>query len=166
MLKVIREQNGSVLTVILSGVIDENTDLDKLIYDPGKFLLVNCRRIERINSAGIRSWMRFFKALSYRGVKFKFLECSPAIVESINVIPGFTAGGEIESIYVPYTCTGCHTGFVQLNSTPKLKLLFPSNPPPGSPPGKLPDIACPKCGKQAVFDEETEDYLGFLKGAA
>lgn len=143
-------------TLHLIGTIDETADFERQIPDVPKDLTVNCKKVDRINSTGIRLWVKFFKGITNRGHRVKFVECSPALVEQINTIPGFLAGGVVESIFVPFTCSGCHASFMQLNSLGRLKMTYQS----------LPEPACPKCGEKAIFDEIADEYFSFLKQAA
>ena len=85
-------------------------------------------------------------------VKIKFQEVSTALVEQINLISNFTAGGEVESIFVPFSCTGCKSELAGLFKAVDLKKQQL----------KLPELKCQKCGGKAVFDDIPEEYFGFL----
>jgi anti-anti-sigma regulatory factor/DNA-directed RNA polymerase subunit RPC12/RpoP len=149
---VIKEQKGNVLLVRLSGSIEESVNFDQLIGPPPAELHVNCKEIPRINSVGVKAWIKYFQTAQAKGTKVRFLECSTAIVEQINLISNFTAGGVIESIYVPFSCTNCKSELVGLFKTEDLKKMNMN----------LPELKCTKCAGKAVFDDIPEEYFGFL----
>jgi anti-anti-sigma regulatory factor len=149
---VVKEQKGSVLVVRLSGSIEESVNFDQLIGPPPAELWVNCKEVPRINSVGVKGWIKYFQSAQTKGTKLKFVECSTAIVEQINLISNFTCGGTVESIFVPFSCTSCKTELVGLFKCEDLKKLQL----------KLPDLKCTKCGGKAVFDDIPEEYFGFL----
>ncbi|MCM2280177.1 MAG: hypothetical protein NDJ89_19070 [Oligoflexia bacterium] len=152
MLNVIKEQKGTVLAVRLSGAIEESTNLDKLLGPPAAEMNIHCKEVSRINSVGVKIWIKYFQEAKTKGTKLKFLECSTAIVEQINLISNFTAGGAVESIFVPFSCTKCRSELVGLFKTEDLKKLN----------FQLPALKCSKCGAPAAFDDIPEEYFAFL----
>lgn len=147
-----KEQNGNTLVVRLSGSIEESVNFDQVIGVPPGELHVYCKDVPRINSVGVKGWIKFFLSVQARGTKMKFFECSTAIVEQVNLISNFTAGGDVESMYVPFSCTKCKSELVGLFKSEDLrKLNF-----------QLPDLKCSKCGGASSFDDIPEEYFGFL----
>jgi anti-anti-sigma regulatory factor len=151
-IKVAKEQKGNLLSVRLSGAIEENANFEELIGMPTGELRINVKEVPRINSVGVKAWIKYFQALKGKNVKFTFVECSTALVEQINLISNFTCGGAVESIYVPFSCTGCHGELVGLFKTTDLKKMQ----------FKLPELKCSKCGGKALFDDIPEEYFSFL----
>jgi anti-anti-sigma regulatory factor len=149
---VVKEQKGNVLIVRLAGSIEESVNFDTLIGPPPAELHVNCKEVPRINSVGVKAWIKYFQSAQAKGTKLVFLECSTAIVEQINLISNFTCGGTVQSIYVPFSCTQCKSELVGLFKTEDLKKLSM----------QLPDLKCSKCSGKAVFDDIPEEYFGFL----
>ena len=152
MVNVVKEQKGNLLVVRLAGSIEESVNFDQLIGVPPAELEVNCKEVPRINSVGVKGWIKYFQGVSAKGTKIKFTECSTAIVEQFNLISNFVCGGTVESIFVPFSCTGCKSELVGLFKTEDLKKLNL----------QLPDLKCSKCGNKAVFDDIPEEYFGFL----
>lgn len=152
MLNVVKEQKGDELVVRLSGSIEESVNFDQLIGPPPAKLRVNCKGVPRINSVGVKAWIKYFQSAQEKGSALVFEECSTAIVEQINLISNFVCGGRVESIYVPFSCTNCKAELVGLFKADALKQ------------GGLnvPDLKCTKCGGRAVFDDIPEEYFGFL----
>jgi len=152
MMKVDKENKDGILHIRLSGYIDELFDFEKSIGPVSGSMRVNCKEIVRINSVGVKNWIRYFHGLKNKGVKIAYSDCSTTMVEQINLISNFLAGGEVESFYVPYSCTGCHS---------ELIALFKANDVRGQHQKYL-KIKCTKCGAPAVFDDIPEEYFGFL----
>jgi endogenous inhibitor of DNA gyrase (YacG/DUF329 family) len=152
MINVIKEQKGNELHVRLSGSIEESVNLEQLIGPPPALLHVYSKEVSRINSVGVKGWIKFFQGIQSRGTRLHFHECSMAIVEQINLISNFTCGGTVESIYVPFCCSSCKSDMIALFKTGDLKKVqFNLGPQ-----------KCPKCGGNAEFDDIPEEYFGFL----
>lgn len=152
MVNVIKEQKGDALIVRISGSIEESVNFDKLIGAPTPVMQISCKEIPRINSVGVKAWIKYFSAASQKGSKLRFTECSTAIVEQINLISNFTCGGVVESIYVPFSCSQCRNELIGLFRVEDLRKLNL----------KLPELKCTKCGSKAVFDDIEEEYFGFI----
>ena len=153
MVNIIKEQKGSLLTVRLTGSIEETVNFDQLIGETSAELEVNCKDVPRINSLGVNGWIKYFQTHQSKGTKLKFTECSTAIVEQFNLISNFSCGGAVESIFVPFSCVQCKSELVGLFKTADLKKIG----------FKLPNLKCTKCGSPAEFDDVPEEYFGFLK---
>jgi hypothetical protein len=153
MTQVQKEKKGDILVVKISGSIEENVDFQNLIGIPSeKKMEVLLKEVPRINSVGVKAWIKYFQMISSKGIELKFFECSTAIVEQVNLISNFTSGGTVESIYIPFCCSKCSAELLGLFKTEDLrKLNF-----------NIPDTQCPKCGGAATFDDIPEEYLGFL----
>jgi anti-anti-sigma regulatory factor len=149
---VLKEQKGSVLAVRLVGSVEESVNFETLIGSPGPELHVNCKEIPRINSIGVKAWIKYFAALQQAGTRLRFVECSTAIVEQINLISNFICGGTVESIYVPFSCGACRGEFIALFQVADLKKIGMN----------IPELSCPKCAGKAAFDDIPEEYFAFL----
>jgi anti-anti-sigma regulatory factor len=147
-----KKQKGNVLSIHLSGSIDETVDFASLLGSPQPEMEINCKAIPRINSIGVKAWIRYFQGCLTAGTKLTFVECSTAIVEQINLILNFTCGGKVESIFVPFSCPFCKSELTGLFKTDELKKLQ----------YKLPEYKCTLCGKGAIFDDIPEEYFSFL----
>lgn len=142
------------MLVKISGSIEENVDFNALIGVPTVNKMdIACREILRINSVGVKAWIKYFQGVASKGVQLRFIECSTAIVEQVNLISNFTCGGKVESIFVPFCCTKCGTELLGLFRTDDLvKINF-----------EIPDLKCSKCQGPARFDDIPEEYFGFLQ---
>lgn len=154
MLNVTKEAKGNVLVASLVGVIDETTDFSKLIGDSlPKELHLNCKGVTRINSMGTRGWVKYFEAVSARGTLVTLKDCSPAIVEQLNLIVNFAPKGEVESVCVPFYCNSCSSQLIASFRTADLKKSQLN----------VPSLKCPKCPQgTAVFDDVPSEYFAFI----
>lgn len=154
MLHVVKEQRTDTLLVKLAGSIDESIDFATALGIPATLKMdLILKEIPRINSVGVKAWIKYFQSVAAKGIQFRFIECSTAIVEQINLISNFTCGGVVESIYVPFCCKSCGAellGLFRCNDLKRIKF-------------KLPDLKCAKCGGVASFDDIPEEYFAFLQ---
>ena len=153
MLTVNKQEVGDGLLVELNGTIEENVNFEQLIGGFEGELTVKCRGITRINSVGVKTWMRYFQNLKMQGKLFKFIECSHPIIEQLNMILNFASGGEVVSILLPFSCVKCKNEFVANVKTSELKANKL----------KIPAVKCEKPVCSAKFDDDPEEYLYFLE---
>ena len=153
MLSVNKHKTDHGLEVELSGTIEENVNFDQLIGQFTGELIVKCRGITRINSVGVKTWMRYFQTIKAQGFLFKFIDCSNPIIEQLNMISNFACGGEVVSILLPFSCLRCQSEFVASCKTSELKA---NNL-------KIPAVKCEKPECAAQFDDDPEEYLYFLE---
>ncbi|MFZ9595852.1 MAG: hypothetical protein ACO3A2_07210 [Bdellovibrionia bacterium] len=149
---VIKEKKGDTLVVRLIGSIEENVVFEKEIGVPPQNMDLYCKEISRINSVGVKSWIKYFQSCQSKGTKLRFFECSPPIVEQLNLISNFSGNGLVESIFVPFNCRNCQAellGLFRCEDIKKMKF-------------KIPLLKCNKCGGDAEFDDIPEEYFEFL----
>ncbi len=153
MLQVVKEQRGEILLIRLIGSIEENVEFATLVgaISTSKMDVI-LKEVPRINSVGVKAWIRYFQSIAAKNIQLRFLECSTAMVEQINLISNFTCGGAVESIYVPFCCEKCNTELLGLFRTSDLKRIQ----------FQLPALKCSKCGGASHFDDIPEEYFGFL----
>ncbi len=137
----------------LSGVIDETTQFEHHFGTPKKTITLICKEVTRINSVGVKSWIRYFQSL--KGVTIIFQECSLAIVEQLNSFSNFASGGTIQSIYLPFLCQNCQHDFVALCEKATLEARQ----------YRVPSSPCPHCQGRAVFDD-TDEFFAFARQVA
>ena len=153
MITINKQQTEAGLLVELAGAIEENVHLDQLIGPVKDSLIVNCKGVTRINSVGVKTWMKYFQGLKAQSVSFKFIECSYPIIEQLNMISNFSCGGDVESILLPYSCVKCQNEFVAICGTVQLRES-----------GLQPPAArCDKTDCAARFDDDPEEYFYFLE---
>jgi len=152
MLNVFKENKNGILTIRLVGAIEESVNFETLIGPAAPEMQIHCKEIPRINSIGVKAWIKYFSGVRQSGTRLHFLECSTAVVEQINLISNFTAPGEVESVYVPFSCGSCRGEFIALFKPTDLQKMQL----------KIPDLTCPKCSGKAQFDDIPEEYFAFV----
>ena len=152
-LTVNKQESSQGLKVELNGTIEENVNFDQLIGPFEGELVVKCRGITRINSVGVKTWIRYFQNLKTQGKVFRFTECPHSVIEQLNMISNFACGGEVVSVLLPFSCMKCQNEFVANCPTVELKARNL----------KIPEVKCEKPDCAAVFDDDPEEYLYFLE---
>ncbi len=94
--------------VFLAGVIDEHSDFSGLLQDSAP-LQLNLSGIQRINSVGLRSWMRFM--VQWGDKPLCYIECPVVVSDQIAIIPALrglkSKSATIISAMIPYECLNC-----------------------------------------------------------
>ena len=147
-----REQKGAALLVRLKGPVDERANFEQVFGEVPLEVQVSCKEVTRINTAGMRAWIKFFHGLQARGIKILLREVAFPIVEQINQTPDFAAGCAIESVLTHFVCPACKSelvGVFRIEDLRKNKL-------------QMPEVKCSKCGGKAIFDDLPEECFAFL----
>ncbi len=141
------------------GSINEDSEVvfSPYIKSLGKKLIFNFSQVSSVNSCGVRSWINFLREVN-PGREIIFDECTPEIINQINMIPNFKGGAKIRSLYADYTCEACEFQ--------KQQLFTMGQNMPSSPSDEIPPIVCDKCGETMEMDELEEQYFDFLSAAA
>lgn len=145
-----KESQGRT-SITLSGVIDERTSFESAIGSTQSSLDIHCKGISRINSIGVKNWVRFFSNLRKKGVRLRFLECSSAVVQQLEFFHHFVEPQEIESVFISLVCDFCGKNEEKLSSIQDLrKLGF-----------RAPLWKC-SCGGNLILDDE-DDFFQAIK---
>jgi anti-anti-sigma regulatory factor len=150
--KIVRKEIAGNTIIDISGRLDETADFQKDVGTVMGEVHVFCRNTERVNSFGIRNWMRFFETLKRKGDVVKFFECSAALVRIMNLFYNFPCGGEVISICLPYYCRTCEIEYDAIVNVRDLKTSDYT----------IPDRVCKTCGGRVEFDEQSRDYFEFF----
>jgi hypothetical protein len=123
----------------LAGVLNEFADLSPL-QKAREPLRLNLAKVSRLNSIGIRNLLKFLGEWGPK--RFVYESCPSEFVDQLNMIPallGKQRQGTVQSLFVPYECTGCER---------EEEFLGPvSDYAAGAKGGQLPGRKCPKCGE-------------------
>jgi len=141
---------GDHTEVTIIGVIDEHTDLTPLAALTGR-VRFDLHGVRRINSMGCRAWVDALKDLSTRA-QLTFARCSPPIVDQLNMIHGFLAGGRVESFYGSMVCPTCDHDVQHLFEFDAVRDH-----------GSLTEVRCPKCSTPMELDDLEDQYLLFIR---
>ena len=151
-LTLIKSNKDQGIKIELNGAFEEKVSLTELVGPFNGTLEVNCKGITRINSVGVKEWIRYFQSLVQQNKQFYFSECSPPVVEQFNVISNFGCGGKVESIYLPYSCTKCK---IEFSAKCMVSDLLKSGL-------EVPAVNCEKENCEAVLDTDADEYFYFL----
>lgn len=143
------ESNHGAPRAALFGDITEDSDFSQLLTAQGGTLSLDLAEVRRINSTGVREWIKFVNGLIRSGKQLVLERCSVAIVQQLNMISNFRGNGEVLSILAPYYCGSCDSNHLHLiDLTQGEPILAPSMP-------------CPRCKADMEFDDMPESYLAF-----
>jgi hypothetical protein len=144
-------RSGSI--ILLSGVIDEHADFMPLMQEPAP-LSIDFSGVERINSIGLRSWMRFMT--KWADKPLIYLNCPVVISDQLAIIPALRGiklrAATVESAFIPYDCNKCQ-------HQEDFKVLQKD-----AHPNPKPDVLNPKCPAcSAAMDLVNSDQLNIFE---
>jgi ABC-type transporter Mla MlaB component len=135
----------------LSGDLTEHFDLTPLLPELTGAIEVDLSGVRRINSAGVRQWIRFVSALA-EGREVALLRCPASFIWQASMIGNFLGRATVRSFYVPYICPRCEGTRSVLVEVASLDVAGP----------KLPGARCDGCAEAMESDVVPEVFLGFL----
>lgn len=144
--RVLSDRDG----VALVGVIDETADLS-FFERLTATTRVNLRGVRRINSYGVRAWIEGVRRVP-PGVSVELHECSPAVVDQLNMVAGFVGRAKVISFYAPMACERCGHEKEQLFDVAEYRKR-----------GQLPAVSCPRCAAAMQVDDLEDHYLLFAR---
>lgn len=153
------EKKGNWEQVIYSGPINEDTEihLTPFVQQLGSNVIFNFRKVEYVNSCGVRAWINFLRDVE-KGRKIIFEECTPEIVSQINMIPNFRGNAHIKSVYASYACEHCENQ--------KWELFEEGRNLPQNSTDTVPTPKCDKCGKMMEMEELEDEFFAWLETAS
>ena len=145
-----RSTDESVITLTVTGCIDERSDLSPLLSVSGaNTLVLDLAGVERINSVGVRDWIETMRRIP-ADVAVYWERTAVPMVSQLTMIANFHGHSQIRSIMAPYYCNTCDL---------EHQILLTVDKALTSPPYAAPSFDCPDCGEPTVFDEMEEDYF-------
>jgi anti-anti-sigma regulatory factor len=146
-------EQGAVVMAQLAGVINEDNLLEeRLTATKNKGVLIDLANVERINSCGVRDWIRFAQRLEAAGNNLYLLRCSPVVVAQLNMVRNFCGEkGQVLSFQAPYFCPKCDEERTETFPAAKVSV------------GVSPDAVCPTCQGPMEFDDLPDLYFAFAK---
>lgn len=150
------EKNGQWEQLIYAGPINEDTEvhLKPMITSLGPNVIVNFRKVEYVNSCGVRAWINFLREAE-KGRSVIFEECTPEIVSQINMIPNFRSTARIKSVYASYACNSCDNH--------KWVLFEEGKNLPQKASTEVPAPACDKCGGEMEMEELEDEFFAWVE---
>lgn len=147
-------ERGNLVLVSLDGAITEDNRLqDRMTLVRGRKILVNMAKVERINSCGVRDWVRWLQSLEARDNTIHLVACSPAVVAQLNMVRNFCgARGHVVSFQAPYHCETCDREHRETFLSSSLGTS-----------SDAPLALCESCGEPMTFDDMEAIYFAFLR---
>jgi anti-anti-sigma regulatory factor len=151
------KETNDISCVRLSGVVDEDNDLNEVLKRISRSVVViNTANVERINSCGVRDWVTWLGDLEKRAEIF-LVECSPSIMSQVNLVSNFLRSGVILTFFAPYYCVECDTSRMLIIDAEDARTKLPF---------KAPTSRCEQCDHAMEFDDIESSYFSFLSGAS
>lgn len=137
------------------GPINEDTEvhLTPMISQLGPNVIFNFRKVEYVNSCGVRAWINFLREAE-KGRKIIFEECTPEIVSQINMIPNFRNNAHIKSVYASYACGNC--------DSQKWVLFEEGRNLPSSSTAGVETPKCEKCSSDMEMEELEDEFFAWV----
>jgi len=152
------EKKGQWEQLRYTGPINEDTEvhLMPMIKTLGPNVIINFRKVESVNSCGVRAWINFIRE-AQKGRKLIYEECTPEIVSQINMIPNFRGTAHIKSVYASFACDSCeHHCWVIYEEGRNM---------PASADAGVPPHNCEKCGTVMEMEEMEDEFFAWVDQA-
>jgi anti-anti-sigma regulatory factor/DNA-directed RNA polymerase subunit RPC12/RpoP len=149
--------DGPVACLKFIGTIDEAFEGKKLgMTVAAETLVLDLGGVAKISSFGIREWVDFVAAAGKHARAMILIECSPKVVDQLNMVANFAGGGRVFSFYAPFRCDYCdseHRVVLQIDRDfEAIKAM------------KLAERPCLSCKESMYFDEDGATYFSYLLG--
>ncbi len=145
------KSEGDRSTLGFVGELTEDSEFGNLHERLRRQVDFNLSQVSRINSCGVREWIRFMNRL--QGKEVRFQECSVSMVDQMNMISNFRGAARIDSFFAPFICPTCQREQEVLLRTDQVKtqktLVIPS-------------VTCEVDGTELQFDDLEDVYFSFL----
>lgn len=139
----------------VSGALTEDSGLTTLLPGVrGRRVLLHAGNVSRINSCGVRDWVRWIQGLEERSNQVFLVDLSPVMVSQLNMVRNFAgAHGQVVSVLIPYFCVNCDRVQLEQQATDAVEGLRAA-----------PDAFCEVCGSVLDFDDLPDVYFAFTRG--
>lgn len=149
--------DGDISCLRFAGTIDEGFEGKKLgATASGDTLVLDLGGVKKISSFGIREWIDFVSTASKQVRALILIECTPKVVDQLNMVANFAGGGRIFSFYAPFRCDYCDSEHRVLLQVDRDHETIKSM--------KLAERPCPSCKEAMYFDEDGATFFSYLIG--
>jgi anti-anti-sigma regulatory factor/DNA-directed RNA polymerase subunit RPC12/RpoP len=147
--------DGGVACLKFVGTIDEAFEGKKLgLTAAADTLVLDLGGVKKISSFGIREWVDFVTAASKHARSIIMIECTPKVVDQLNMVANFTGGGRVFSFYAPFRCDYCDTEHRVLLQVDRDHEAMKSL--------RLAERPCLSCKESMYFDEDGATFFSYL----
>ena len=149
--------DGDVACLKFSGTIDEGFEGKKLgMTAAADTLVLDLGGVKKISSFGIREWVDFVTTVAKSSRQLILIECSPKVVDQLNMVANFAGGGRVFSFYAPYRCDYCDSEQRVLLQVDRDHEIIKAM--------KLGERPCVSCNEPMYFDEDATTFFSCLAG--
>ncbi|MBC7973879.1 MAG: hypothetical protein H7138_02755, partial [Myxococcales bacterium] len=149
--------DGPVACLKFVGMIDEGFEGKKLgMTAAADTLVLDLGGVKKISSFGIREWVDFVTTAAKVCRSIILIECTPKVVDQLNMVANFAGGGRVFSFYAPFRCDYCDTEQRVLLQIDRDFDAIKSM--------KLAERPCGSCKESMYFDEDGTTYFSYLIG--
>jgi anti-anti-sigma regulatory factor len=150
-----RFDDQSLTYLRFSGSIDEHFDGKKLASSiRAGTLVLHLGDVHRMSSFGIREWADFVDHVTKSGSELILIECSPKVMDQLNMVANFAGSGRVFSFYAPYRCDYCDSDDRILFQVDRDWEIIKGRKPP--------ELPCATCGELEHFDEDPITFFSYM----
>jgi anti-anti-sigma regulatory factor len=150
-----RFDDQSLTYLRFSGSIDEHFDGKKLASSVrAGALVLHLGEVKRMTSFGIREWADFVDHATSKGSELILIECSPKVMDQLNMVANFIGPGRVFSFYAPYRCDYCDSDDRILFQVDRDWEVIKARKPP--------ELPCATCGELEHFDEDPITFFSYM----
>ncbi len=151
-LSVERISEGDITCVRFAGVMDESFEGKRLGTSiRAKVVILDLGRVSKISSFGIREWSDFIGSITRVTEHIYLIECTPKVMDQINMVAGFIGKARVVSFYGPYRCDFCDMDRSILFQVDRDSASIRSFEPP--------EQLCETCARPQFFDEDPSSFF-------
>jgi anti-anti-sigma regulatory factor/DNA-directed RNA polymerase subunit RPC12/RpoP len=149
--------DGGVACIKFVGTIDESFEGKKLgMTASADTLVLDLGGVKKISSFGIREWVDFVTTAARHARSLVLIECTPKVIDQLNMVANFAGGGRVFSFYAPFRCDYCdaeHRVLLQVDRDfEAIKSM------------KLAERPCLSCKEAMYFDEDGATFFSYVIG--
>ncbi|HET7501401.1 MAG TPA: hypothetical protein VFK02_10375 [Kofleriaceae bacterium] len=149
--------DGDIACLKFVGTIDEGFEGKKLgMTAAADTLVLDLGGVKKISSFGIREWVDFVTTAAKSSRSLILVECSPKVVDQLNMVANFAGGGRVFSFYAPFRCDYCDSEHRVLLQVDRDFEAIKST--------KLAERPCLACKEAMYFDEDGATYFSYVLG--
>ncbi|TMQ10931.1 MAG: hypothetical protein E6J90_35615 [Deltaproteobacteria bacterium] len=139
------------------GTIDESFEGKKLgATATADTLVLDLGGVKRISSFGIREWIDFVTTAAGHARSLILIECTPKVVDQLNMVANFAGGGRVFSFYAPFRCDYCNTEQRVLLQVDRDWEAIKST--------RIAERPCLSCKESMYFDEDGATFFSYVIG--
>ena len=149
--------DGGVACIRFAGTIDESFEGKKLgMTAAAETLVLDLGGVKKISSFGIREWVDFVTSAARHARSLILIECSPKVIDQLNMVANFAGGGRVFSFYAPFRCDYCDTEHRVLLQVDRDLEAIKSL--------RLAERPCRSCKESMYFDEDGATFFSYILG--